>query len=94
MLKLSALKAEERSRNTSQDHALKLSLLNLFLFFYFIFLSFVFLGPLPWHMEVPRLGVESELPLPAYTTATATWDQSHVCDLYHIAHGNAGSLTH
>ena len=22
---------------------------------------FVFLGPLPWHMEVPRLGVESEL---------------------------------
>ena len=24
------------------------------------------------HMEVPRLGVELELPLPAYTTATAT----------------------
>ena len=22
---------------------------------------FVFLGPHPWHMEVPRLGVESEL---------------------------------
>ena len=21
----------------------------------------LFLGPLPWHMEVPRLGVESEL---------------------------------
>ena len=27
-----------------------------------------------WHMEVPRLGVESELQLPAYTTATATRD--------------------
>ena len=28
----------------------------------FFFLSFLsFLGPLPWHMEVPRLGVESEL---------------------------------
>ena len=28
---------------------------------------FVFLGPQPWHMEVPRLGVESELKLLAYT---------------------------
>ena len=32
---------------------------------------FSFLGPHPQHMEVPRLGVESELQLPAYTTATA-----------------------
>ena len=29
-------------------------------------------------MEVLRLGVESELQLPAYTTATATPDPSHV----------------
>ena len=35
------------------------------------------------HMEVPRLGVESEPFLPAYTTATATRDPSRVCDLYH-----------
>ena len=34
-------------------------------------------------MEVPRLGVESELLLPAYATATATPDPSCVCDLYH-----------
>ena len=34
------------------------------------------------HVEVPRLGVKSELQLLAYTTATATWDQSHVCDLH------------
>ena len=28
----------------------------------FFFLSFCyFFGPLPWHMEVPRLGVKSEL---------------------------------
>ena len=40
----------------------------------------IFLGPYPWHMEVPRLGVELELQLPAYTTATATPDLSHVCD--------------
>ena len=35
------------------------------------------------HMEVPRLEVESELQLPAYATATATWDPSHICDLCH-----------
>ena len=34
-------------------------------------------------MEVPRLGVKSELQLPAYTTATATPDPSHICDLHH-----------
>ena len=34
---------------------------------------------------VPRLGVKSELQLPAYTTATATatQDPSHICDLRH-----------
>ena len=32
-------------------------------------------------MEVPRLGVESELQLPAYTTTVATVDPSHICDL-------------
>ena len=32
-------------------------------------------------MEVPRLGVESELQLPAYTTATP--DPSPVCNLHH-----------
>ena len=34
-------------------------------------------------MEVPRLGVESELQLPVYTTDTATQDPSHICGLYH-----------
>ena len=34
-------------------------------------------------MEVPRLGVESELQLPAYTTATATQDPSCIFDLPH-----------
>ena len=34
-------------------------------------------------MEVPRLGVELELQLLVYTTATATWDLSHVCNLHH-----------
>ena len=31
-------------------------------------------------MEVPRPGVESELQLPAYTTATS--ESSRICDLY------------
>ena len=39
-------------------------------------LVFVYLGRHPWHMDVPRLEVEPELQLPAYTTATATWDLS------------------
>ena len=42
---------------------------------------FVFLGPHPQHMEVPRPWVQSELQLLAYTTATATWDLSGACDL-------------
>ena len=34
-------------------------------------------------MEVPRLQVESELQLLAYTTATATPDPSRIFDLHH-----------
>ena len=34
-------------------------------------------------MEVPRLGVESELQLLAYTTVTAMPDPSYACDLHH-----------
>ena len=46
-------------------------------------LFFAFLELYPWHTEVPRLGVQLELQLPPYTTATATADLSHVCDLHH-----------
>ena len=42
----------------------------------------VFLGPHLEHMEVPRLGVQSELQLLAYTTAAATPDPSCICDLH------------
>ena len=35
------------------------------------------------YMEVPRLGVESELQLPVHTTATAMTNPSHICNLYH-----------
>ena len=46
----------------------------------FIYL-FAFLGLRVWHMEVPRLGVELELQLLAYTTAMP--GLSSVCNLYH-----------
>ena len=55
----------------------------LFFFFFFFFYFSCFLGPHPRHMEVPRLGVESELHLPAYTTATATQDPNCIFDLHH-----------
>ena len=48
---------------------------------------FCFLGLYLWHMEIPRLGVKSELQLLAYATATAaataTWVPSCVCNLHH-----------
>ena len=47
----------------------------------FIYLFIFFFLLHAWHMEVPRLGAELELWLPAYTTATATWDLSRICDL-------------
>ena len=39
----------------------------------------------PQHIEVPKLGVESEVQLPVYTTATATAtpDPSCICNLHH-----------
>ena len=48
-----------------------------------LFLCVYFLGPHLQHMEVPRLGAEMELQLPAYTTATAVWDLSRICNLHH-----------
>ena len=41
------------------------------------------LGPHVQHVEVPRLGVKMELPLPAYTAARATPDPSCICNLHH-----------
>ena len=49
-------------------------------FLFFVFLSF--LGLHPRHVEVPRLGVQSESQPPAQATGTATPDPGHVCDLH------------
>ena len=60
-------------------------------FLKFFFFFFVFLGPHPWHMEVPRLGIESELQLLTYATAAAIPypSMSVICT---TTHGSAGSL--
>ena len=54
-----------------------------FVCFLFVCLFFGFLEPHLRPMEVPRLGAESELQLPVYTTATATKDLSCICNLHH-----------
>ena len=51
--------------------------------FFFFFFFFCHFRAAPVAYEVPRLGVELELQLWAYTTATATPDPSSVCDLHH-----------
>ena len=51
---------------------------NIFFAFFFCFL-----GLHPQHMEVPMLGVKYGLQLPAYATATATSDPSHIWNLHH-----------
>ena len=61
-----------------------------FIYFYFIFLLF---SAAPGHMEVPKLGVKSELQLPSYATVIAMPDPSCIWDLDHNSQ-HAGSLTH
>ena len=58
-----------------------INILNKGIFFTEIII-FLFLGLHLWYMEVPRLGVELELQLPADTTATATPHPSCFCDLH------------
>ena len=62
-------------------------------FSFFLFFLFVFLGVHLWHMKAPRLGAESELQPPTYSTATVKLDPSCIFN-YTTAHGNTGALTH
>ena len=45
-------------------------------------LFFIFLELYLYHMDVPKLGVESELQLLAYATATVMPDPSRICSLH------------
>ena len=51
--------------------------------FFFFFFFTAALRPHLWHLDIPRLGVKSELWLQANTTATAVQDPSLICDLHH-----------
>ena len=51
--------------------------------YFIIIIIILFLGWHVRHMEVPRLGVQLELQLLVYTTATATQDLSRFGDLRH-----------
>ena len=67
----------------------------LFLVFCFFVCLFVlvFLGPYPWHMEVPWLGSN-----PSYSCWSTPQQQQRQIQVasaaYIIAHSHAGSLTH
>ena len=63
------------------------------LYYHYILSSSIILGSHLPYMEVPSLGAELELPLLAYTSATAVPDLSSICDLQLLT-SNAGSLTH
>ena len=58
-------------------------LFSLLVFVLFSSFSFCLFKSYPWYMEDPRLGVESELQLPAYATAMAMLDLNHVSDLHY-----------
>ena len=49
----------------------------------YLFIYLVFLGPYPRHMQVPRLGVQLELQLPATATTTTKLDLSRIYDPHH-----------
>ena len=66
-----------------QPRPLRVFLFCFVLFCFLLFLFFFgFLGLHLQQMEVPRLGVKSELQLLAYATATAMQDLGHVCNLH------------
>ena len=50
---------------------------------FFFFVGVAFQGCTCGILEIPRLGVKSELQLLVYTPATATRDLSLVCNLHH-----------
>ena len=68
---------ETSKQQTPGLHYLVLLLLNYYYYY------FVFLGPHPQHMEVPRLGVESERQLQAHTPAHSNARGHLICDLPH-----------
>ena len=80
------------TQSYSKEYVLSFSLFDWSLFMVFVLFSFLGLH-LP-HMEVPRLGVEWELQLPAYASGTAMPDPSHVHTYTAAWVATLGPLTH
>ena len=72
----SLIRQRHMHNSSSLVHAIRMEQV-----FFFFFLPYLRAAPEAY--EVPRLGVELEVWLLAYATATATWDPSHICDLHH-----------
>ena len=73
----SPLSGREKFPQEAHTHSLTIARhhwLSLLFYFFLCLCLFVFIGLHLRHMEVPRLGVEKELQLPAYATATAMLD--------------------
>ena len=63
-------------------------------FVFVLFFLLVFVGLHPWHMEVPRLGVESELHTCQFTSQPQQRQMWAGCATHTTAHSHAGSLIH
>ena len=70
-----------KNKQLTQPEPIKTASFSSFFFFFF----FCLLGPHPRHMEVPRVGVKSELQLPAYTTATL--DPPQLTEMHRVRPG-------
>ena len=68
-------------RQSKQGMLIQRQAISFFFNFKILFIYF-FWGAVPATYGSSRLGVQSELQLPAYPTATATRDPSCICDLY------------
>ena len=62
-------------------------------YIFYLFIYFLLFRAVPVAYGVSQARVESELKPPAFTTATAMPDLSHVCNLYHSS-WQCGSSTH
>ena len=80
-------------RDHTSQYPLPQCPLPLFFFFFFFLVFLSFLGPHPWHMEVPRLGSNrscSRRPMPGPQQRGIRAEPA----TYTTAHRNTGSLTH
>ena len=85
-------KKEDLPYNSSFSHFIYL-FFSLFIYFILFFGLFVFLGPHPWQLEVPRLGSNRSCSC-WHTPQPQQFGIRALSVTYTTGHGNARSLTH